>query len=401
MRAPRPNSLACAAFAVAAALPCGIMAASVPAESVDPQRVEEKRGELEALRARIDEIRDAIRRDEQARDALVGELRAVEVRIGEISEVMRRSQQELDTLQRQVQEALAERDRAAAALYQQRRDLRAQIRAAYVLGRQERLKLLLRQGEPERVGRVLVYHDYLRAARERRISAFMTRLEALEALEVAIARQWDEIERVQAAHAEELDAQRTALQKRQEVLDQLDQKLTGNQQALQGLERDEAALHNLVKELQTVLRELERARKKEPFANRRGDLGWPVRGEVEVGAGPRRASGNPEAQGLTLLAAAGTPVRAVHGGQVVFADWLKGFGLLLIVDHGDEYLSIYAHTQSLYSRVGDWVATDDVIATVGDSGGQSRPALYFEIRHRGAALDPTPWFASRAPSNDS
>jgi septal ring factor EnvC (AmiA/AmiB activator) len=293
----------------------------------------------------------------------------------------------------QLREAIAERDLAAASLSRERQALRAQIRAAYVLGRQERLKLLLRQGEPESVGRALIYYDYLHAARGRRISTYSGELEALRALQADINRHRAEIEVLQNTQAEELVAQQAVLRERQEVLATLQHRLAGNQNTLRVLERDEAALRNLVKELQTALRELERGRQKAPFAARRGKMELPVLGELTIGHGEQPAARVAGAQGVTLVAAAGTEIRAVHGGQVVFADWLNGFGLLLIIDHGEEYLSIYAHNQSLYRRVGDWVGMGDVIATVGNSGGQPRAALYFEIRHRGAALDPLSWFA--------
>ncbi|MCW5567873.1 MAG: peptidoglycan DD-metalloendopeptidase family protein [Dokdonella sp.] len=128
----------------------------------------------------------------------------------------------------------------------------------------------------------------------------------------------------------------------------------------------------------------------EPFADQRGRLPWPLKGTLRIGFGGRDAGGR-QLSGLLIGADAGVPVHAVARGRVAYADWLKGYGMLLILDHGDGWMSLYGANESLLKDVGDWVAAGEVIAQSGASGGQSTPGLYFELRRQGKAVDPKPW----------
>jgi len=167
---------------------------------------------------------------------------------------------------------------------------------------------------------------------------------------------------------------------------------------LERLKEQQGGLEKLVRELR---RALERAPKfptdsKDAFAKLRGRLTWPVAGRLAASYGQTRAGGV-KWDGMLLTGAQGSPVRAVYHGRVVYADWLSGLGLLIIVDHGDGYLSLYGHNERLYKDVGERVTAGDTIATLGDSGGRPRPELYFEIRKGGRPVDPRPWFKTPQP----
>ena len=167
--------------------------------------------------------------------------------------------------------------------------------------------------------------------------------------------------------------------------------------ALERMQREQAALENLLRELRRAAAAQQfPVDGKSPFASLRGKLGWPAAGRVTARFGERRA-GALKWDGVVIEADRGTPVRAVHRGRVVYADWLAGLGLLMIIDHGGGFLSLYGHNEQLFRAVGDVVAPGDTVASMGDSGGRPSPGLYFEIRQAAKPVDPTPWFRTRQP----
>jgi len=180
---------------------------------------------------------------------------------------------------------------------------------------------------------------------------------------------------------------------REAVLAQFDARLKDGETRLAALGRDERELLRLLEELRDIFADIpKQIDAAQPFASLKGRLKRPLAGSVQVGfgqgIGPGRAS-----EGWLIDARVGDEVHAVAPGRVAFADWLKGFGLLLILDHGDGYMSLYAQNESLLRDVGDWVAVGDVLSTAGASGGAAQAGLYLELRHQGRPLDPQPWFA--------
>lgn len=281
--------------------------------------------------------------------------------------------------------ALEEKLQAEAAL------LAEQARALHRSGRGDYIKLLLNQEDPARVGRILAYHDYYSQARARRINAVTAAMERLTALRNAIG---GETEKLQALRAEqeaklrEFNTHRhqrgETLVRLQSVADQQGRKL----KTLLKTEQELAALIDELKEQRSIVKEFEKA---PPFNSLRGTLSWPVRGRITQGYGRIKKGGKLRSQGVTFRAKAGAEVRAVSAGQVIYADWFKHLGLLLIVDHGDGFMSLYGHNSSLLKKPGDWVEKDKPIAKAGDTGGQQNPGLYFEIRRRGTPLNPARW----------
>ena len=190
----------------------------------------------------------------------------------------------------------------------------------------------------------------------------------------------------------------SARERRGKALVSLDAESKSRAKELERLKDQQGGLEKLVRELRRALERIEKfpTDSKDAFAKLRGKLAWPVSGKLVASYGQVRAGGM-RWDGVLLAGAQGTPVRAVYHGRVVYADWLSGLGLLTIIDHGDGYLSLYGHNERLFKEVGERVTAGDTIATVGDSGGRSSPALYFEIRKAGKPIDPRPWFKAASP----
>ncbi|MGH8220007.1 MAG: murein hydrolase activator EnvC family protein [Steroidobacteraceae bacterium] len=270
------------------------------------------------------------------------------------------------------------------------------MRAAYLIGRSEPLKLLLNQDDPARAGRMLAYYGYFGRARAGEIAQVEADVQRLDALDRKLA---GEDERLAALEVE-----------RHDELGQLEQSSAARRTALASLKAESrtstARLERLQRErsgLEDLLRGLKRAMQAQApaahgaFAHLRGRLSWPVSGHLEARFGQMRA-GALKWDGELIDTQRGAQVRAVSDGRVIFADWLPGLGLLIIVDHGDGYLSLYGHNERLYEGVGTVVKAGEPIATAGDSGGSPRPALYFEIRKAGRPIDPRPWFRVPTPA---
>lgn len=284
---------------------------------------------------------------------------------------------------------------ASASL--EREALGQHLRVAYALGREDRLKLLLQRRDPAAISRLLRYHAYFTRERRERIAALETTMARLRGTEQAMAaesRRLAAVREQQAARREALSAERA---RRAEAIAALDAEMSDRRLRLESLQRDRARLTALVKKLREALSditpELEPPRS---FEALRGRLPWPVSGRITRRFGTPRQDADLAWQGVVLEARQGQQVRAVAHGRVVFADWLRGFGQLVILDHGGGYMSLYGHNESLLREPGEWVNPGDALATVGDSGGHARSGLYFEIRHDGRPQDPARWCDSGA-----
>lgn len=282
--------------------------------------------------------------------------------------------------------------RKEASLTQQREALAEHLRASYALGKQGPLKLLLNQTEPAAAGRSLKYYDYFYRARTEQIDGINRTLLAVARLEQDIqTRQHtlDELYAQQQAQRAELETKRSA---RRAVLAQLQGEISSSQQRLTQMKEDEQALAELLRRLRRALRELpppDIAGKE--FAQLKGRLQLPADGKITARFGSARQLGRLKWQGIVIETTDGADVRAIAPGRVVFADWMRGFGLLLIVDHGGGYMSLYGYNQALSKNVGDTVKAREAIAAAGASGGNERPGLYFEIRQQGTPVNPLLW----------
>ena len=370
---------------------------SLPAVPAPP-RAQQTEAQLQALKAQIAAIRDQVNQDAVASDRAAQALQAAEVSVTG-------ARAKLSDLRREHTERTA--DRATVATEQRRREadvaamragLAQQLRAAYMIGREEPLKLLLNQEDPARAGRMFAYYSYFGRARAGVIAAIDTDIHKLADLDAQLAADEQRLDALQAATAEELQQLETARAQRDAALVAIKADSRNSAQVLQRLQAQQTALTALLRDLNRAL---------EPFPNDssgafgglRGRLAWPVGGHLAARFGQVRAGGL-KWDGMLIDTQRGADVRAVYRGRVIYADWLPGLGLLTIIDHGAGYLSLYGHNDRLYKAVGDTVAAGEVIAASGDSGGSSRPQLYFEIRKGSRPVDPGPWFRQAAPGTN-
>jgi len=352
----------------------------------------DEEAELEALRGRMTDMRRALESDQGKRSAAETELRKVETDIGERNAALRRLRDQQSETARRIGELERERVAVEARIGVERDSLAAQVRAAYVTGRNERLKLLLNQQDPAHLGRMVVYYDYFNRMRRDTIasvSADLARLNAVAAEQETEAMRQRQLEQRQSQELVKLEQARA---RRAEVLVAVDASIRAKGDAIAEMETQAATLEKLVEELREVLRDFP-VEADAPFADVKGQLAWPLRGRLLRDFGQPRAQGRLKWDGVLVGAAPGTQVKAVYHGRVAYADWLTGLGLLVILEHGDGYLTLYGHNESVFKSVGEWVAPGETIAEVGDSGGQAQPALYFEIRRGRQPQNPHRWFA--------
>ena len=396
--------------------------------------------QLEATRQDIGELKKLLGKLQEEKSGAQKDLRSTETEIGKLEKQVEALQQELKKSEGELLRLDSEKKKLNSAKVEQQRLIAIQARAAYQGGRQEYLKLLLNQQNPEKFARTLTYYDYLSQARLAQLKGFNETLRQLANVESDINTQQAQL----LTQKSSLDSQRAELDKvrteRQQVLTKINADVKNRDQKLQAREQDQADLAKVLKTIEETLarqaREAEEARQKAliaqqeaekkrqreaesvatdaprkvvkstpgalvssagvsyggPFSQARGKLPWPVDGRLLARFGESRGDdARAKWDGVMISANAGTQVHAVHGGRVVFADWLRGAGQLVILDHGNGYLSLYGHNQTLLKSAGDIVKAGDVISTVGNSGGQATPALYFAIRQQGRPSDPAQW----------
>jgi len=346
---------------------------------------------LDSVRVEIRKIIDAQKETNAQKDAAVAALREQDLKVASTAKELHAIEQKLAGQQDKLAELEARRDALNVKLGAQRDTLAALLRSAYVVGRGEELKLLLAQEDVARIGRMLEYFHYFERARVAQIEALLKDLDALAQVHKAIEDETAQLAATRTQRADEarqLDAERV---QRAQVLADFDRQLKDDQARLAVLGQDEKDLGDLLAKLRDVFADIpKQLAGAEPFASLRGRLNWPVRGRLVAGFGAR--AGERVSSGIVIAAAEGAEVHAVSHGRVVFADWMRGFGLLLIVDHGDGYLSLYGYNETLLKDVGDWVNANETVATSGSTGGQKMPGAYFELRAQGKPVDPRAWF---------
>ncbi|MEZ2876849.1 murein hydrolase activator EnvC [Pseudomonas lundensis] len=396
--------------------------------------------QLEATRQDIGELKKLLGKLQEEKSGVQKDLRSTETDIGKLEKQVEELQKELKKSEGELLRLDSEKKKLNSAKVEQQRLIAIQARAAYQGGRQEYLKMLLNQQHPEKFARTLTYYDYLSQARLEQLKGFNETLRQLANVEADINQQQAQL----LTQKSDLDSQRAELDKvkaeRQQVLAKLNKDVKDRDQKLQAREQDQADLAKVLKTIEETLarqareaeaarqkallaqQEAERKRQREaesvvtdaprkpvkstpgalvssagvsyggPFSQARGKLPWPVDGRLLARFGESRGDdARTKWDGVMISAGAGTQVHAVHGGRVVFADWLRGAGQLVILDHGNGYLSLYGHNQTLLKSAGDIVKAGEVISTVGNSGGQATPALYFAIRQQGRPSDPAQW----------
>jgi septal ring factor EnvC (AmiA/AmiB activator) len=351
--------------------------------------------ELGALRQILADLRRSMDADLAQRDLRQRELATLEQEAGAARAAAARLATNLQGADERTARLRKEIERQERQLSAANRALTTELRVAYLLGREDRLKLLLNVEDPSSLERQLGYHRYLAMARQQQIRLVQEELDESLRLDERLAAELGEQQQLRTRLGAQVQRLERATAERAALLGALEKRIGDQGRELARLESDRLRLEGLVGRLQRLLTETKaRALVPTPFPQQRGQLPWPVEGPTIVGYGERRP-GELRSQGIVIAASSGDEVRAVHGGRVVFADWLPGYGLVMILDHGGGFLSIYAHNQALYRQVGVEVPSGDIVAAVGDTGGARQEGLYFEIRKSGRPMDPSVWLARR------
>jgi septal ring factor EnvC (AmiA/AmiB activator) len=367
-----------------------LLVVSPTAAPVAPE-AEEQRSKLEALRARISGLRAQMQSKSGEKNELSRLLQDAEKLIGRLARRLRVVDGRLSRQRKLLQDLAAEMTTQRQSLEQQRHVLARQVRAAYAMGRQERVKILLNQQDPATVSRVMVYYDYLNRVRAQKMEAIRGHMQRLAATEREIVDEEQKLARLLEEQQAEITAMKLSQDQRRGLVARLTRELNDQGQQLDRLQTDERDLRTLISGLEQALADIPAEHPQQvKFAGRRGNLPWPARGRIVNRFGSPKL-GNLVWDGVMISAPEGREVRAIHHGRVAFADWLRGFGLLLIVDHGDGYMTLYGHNQSLFKEAGDWVEVNEPVALVGSSGGREQAGVYFGIRHQGRAVNPARW----------
>lgn len=353
-----------------------------------------KEAELKQVRGRIESIRRSIHEDAERRDALAGELKDADLEIQSARERLSAARARRIASEGKLADLRAERADTERKIDAERAALGAEVKVAYMNGRQEQLKLLLNQRDPARLGRMMAYYGYFGRARAERITAISEHLAHLELLADSIGAETEKLKAIEQDKVRDVQALAGARARRAQTLARVQTKLKTRNDELAKLQREAAALEKLVEELRRAIEEFPELAQ-QPFLRVKGKLPWPVKGKLLARYGQLRAGGPLKWQGVVIGAERGTQVRSPFHGRVVYADWLPGLGLLVVLDHGGGYMSLYGHNEQLYRRVGDRVAPGDVLAAVGDAAGVGHPGLYLEIRKGKQTLDPLGWLVKR------
>jgi murein hydrolase activator len=369
-----------------------VLSASSPAavDPADSAHADAAKAKLAALRARIAELTGRMGSQLAQRDSLSAHVRETELVIA----AKRQRVEELHAAElaaeRHRSELRAEEGRNLSALQAERASLASQARAAYMIGRQEELKLLLNQSNPASVGRTLTYYGYFATQRSQKIKSIQSNEARLQQLVAQIEQQTQALQKLQDDATQEIASLQHARAERTVAVAALTKKLESGNQELGNLKREEQAVESLVADLARMMQDFP-TDPSQNFDRMRGKLPWPVLGRVSARyQAPRENSGGVRWNGVMIETERGAKVRAPFFGRVVYADWLQGLGLLMIVGHSGGYMTLYGHAEVLYKSVGDKVAPGDVIAALSDTEG-AKPQLYFEIREGRRTVDPKLW----------
>jgi len=392
---------------------CGLLLALWAISAWAQTTAEQTQKQLQQARSELRDTQSAREQLERERTQAANELRQLDQQVARSAQALAQTQAALEEQQQVLAELQQQRATLETDLADQRQQLADLLRSAYQLGQNTPLKLLL-SPDLSQGSRHRVYYRYLQQQRQQALEIVVKDLQALRDNEQHIAQLQQELALIEQTQQTQITALAQNRQQRAQAIKELDQRYQNRQQR-------ERSLQANVRELERVLTRLQQqaaARRNAAAAANRahaanntkstnnaatahrapapqvGGLGWPLSGQLLARYGARLPDGR-NSSGVLIGAAAGSPINAVADGQVVYADWMNGYGMILIIDHGNNYLSLYAHNDTLLRRSGERVQRGQAVATVGNSGGQGVSALYFELRRNGQAVDPVPWLQRR------
>jgi septal ring factor EnvC (AmiA/AmiB activator) len=363
--------------------------AVLPSAASDKSKKEK---ELKALQAKISKLQETIEVKQNTKSSYVTQLKKIERSIGNISQKISASKKKIFNKKSELSQLQKLKQKSKKKLSQENSTLARHVYSAYTLGQQEKIKLLFSQQDAGDLQRNLIYYQYFSNARVNLIKRVQENIDTLLKTESDI----NNTKQVLEASHQLLKDQKNQLKKngskRRDIISFLDKQLKKQGGILGRLQVDAKELESLINSIEDILIASPEPRfDNRPFAKLRGQLPWPVKGRVKKLYGHQKQLSELRWQGVLIEAPVGRHVRAISRGRIAFADWLRGLGNIIIIDHGNSYLSLYGHNESLFKSAGEWVEAGDIIGSIGSSGGQKKPSLYFEIRKKGKPQNPTRW----------
>ena len=376
---------------ISTALSCALLL--LPLQAI---AAEDEKAKLAELKNAITSLEKQLNKRDKDKSKLAAELKKNEIAASASSKKIRLLNSKIRSRNAKLADLGKQQTELKLGIKKQNSVVSEQLATAYKMGAQEPIKLLLNQEDPQQLARLFKYYNYVVDARNEKIAQYMGDVEQLS----TVRNQVSEEKRLLSSAKVELEEDRQELlannKRRQSTLKQLNASLQSDKSKLDKLLKQRTALEELLKNVRSVVKKM--ALKTPPggqsFVSQKGQLSWPLKGKVAHSFGSTR-SGSLNWDGWLISAQIGEPVAAVHDGQVIFSNYMRGFGLLIILNHGDGYMSLYAHNEELLKDTGDWVLSNETISRAGDTGGLNKPALYFEIRKKGQPADPKQWLGKR------
>jgi septal ring factor EnvC (AmiA/AmiB activator) len=377
------------------ALVAGIALSFAMSDFAVAQSEEDYEKKLRELSNTIDEIQRQLTSTRTSKDKLQQSLQVSEQEIGEYTKKIKEIKEALSREKKQLNQYQSNRIVLEKSRQGQQTQINQITRQAYLLGQQSQIKLLLNQEEPAKMTRMLRYHDYIISAHKEKIDRYITTIADINKSAANIIASTTRLTDNQAKLNDRFQSLKNTQARRLQTLAALTREISLKGGDLTNLQRDQDRLQRLLEEATQALSQLILPSDAKPFRSLKGKLPYPSKGRILQSYGQPRLDGRLRWRGLFISGKSGDQVVSVHHGRVIFSDYLGGHGLLLIIDHGDGYMSLYAHNQALLKDTGDWVGSNDIIATLGNSGGQAQEGLYFEIRYNGKPQNPSPWLATK------
>jgi septal ring factor EnvC (AmiA/AmiB activator) len=355
----------------------------------------DEEADLAQLQQEIDKLQQWLKDTESEHDKLNEKLRLSDEKIGALAKKIDDTRSQLNEERSRLKKLQAEQSQLRFLKSEQKQQLAKQLTGAQKIGNQGSIKVLLNQDDPQQISRMLKYYEYFNQARMESIQTLITNLKRLNNIESEILAQQNKLIKTENSLLKKNKQLNSEKKQHKKLLASLEKRRQQKSSDLSQKQKDQKRLQQLITEVATLLVNSTRKQDARPIRSLKGKLPRPTKGRIVKAFGNYNAQARSKWQGWLIKGYEGSAITAVHHGRIVFSDWLRGFGLLLIVDHGDGYLSLYARNQSLLKSVGDWVYQGENIATLGSSGGFKEPRLYFEIRHKGKPQDPAAWLSRK------
>jgi septal ring factor EnvC (AmiA/AmiB activator) len=343
--------------------------------------MEKKQAELSHIQGHIEDLKKILNENKSRETQLQEQLKTTELALSQLSADVAALDKKIMIQETELEKITKTQQKYSQDLAVQRASLAEQIRLQYQLGKAQSVRNILNPENFSSINRYVYYYHYLSLARAKSVAEINQILEILTQNMQAMTTQENNLKNLRLQKQNQLHKAQAAQQKRQKIIAELDTSSQDKQQQLQTLLTNQSGLRNMITDLQKQTPE----DLYHSFKEARGRLSWPIESHQFS------QITNSHQNAVIIKAPEGTPVHAIYGGKVIFANWLRGFGLLIIINHGDGFMSLYARNHAIYAKVGDQVAPREVIASIGNTGGYSTSSLYFEIRQNGQPLNVKTW----------